>query len=386
MVKPTIIVIGYNRPKSLNRLLTSLNEMEVEEKDINLYISLDKAKNDDVGNNECVNVANDFEWKLGNKIVDIKSSNYGLKNHVLYCGDLTEKFENVIVLEDDIVVSKYMYKYACSLLEFYKDDANIAGFSLYSFPRNFNNLKKFNPLNNGTDCYFMKIACSWGQMWTKKQWNDFYKWYLQNEKIDFNKEDTLEVIKGWGNKSWLKYYMLYLVKNNKYYTFPYESFTTNFSDVGVHCESVNNNYQANMIYDKKNDFYFEKFNKSSVIYDNYFENEKLNDILKYDEKIDGDFYGQKKNITTKYLLSSQILDYKIISSYSLEMYPYEMNIIYDIKGNDLFLYDTSTIEKNKNKRNNLIDYIYGIRFISVKEKIKIINEFLSDILKKIIKR
>ena len=50
-------------------------------------------------------IANDFNWRLGEKKVIIHTQKLGLRNHFIWVGDQTERFKNVIFLEDDLIVS-----------------------------------------------------------------------------------------------------------------------------------------------------------------------------------------------------------------------------------------------------------------------------------------
>ena len=129
-----IVVVAFNREKSLIRLLNSLNSLVVQkEEEIPLYISIDRAKDRNLENQRVVEIAKEFEWKFGKKIVNYREKNMGLKKHILECGKLTDIYENIIVLEDDIVVSPLMYTYAKQVIDFYKGNKEIAGFGLYSF-------------------------------------------------------------------------------------------------------------------------------------------------------------------------------------------------------------------------------------------------------------
>ena len=81
----------------------------------------------------------------------------------------------------------------------------------------------------------------------------------------------------------------------------------------------------------------------------------------------------------KYLLSSRVLPYKVIKTFALQMRPQEQNIIYDVQGNDIFLYD-SEIEASKSQGNaeeNHYIYchrIYGNTRLLLKTCFKLIIE------------
>ena len=385
----TVCVVSYNRPKSLIRILNSLSQANYDNDKITLYISIDKDKNNSSENQECFKIATDFNWNFGEKVVDYKKENLGLRKHILQCGCLTNEYENVIVFEDDIVVSPDFYLYAKSALNFYNNDDRIAGFGIYSFPKNPANRLPFYPLNIGYDSYFMQYACSWGQMWTKKQWNLFYAWYKENSDKDLHSDNFPDYIANWKDSSWLKYYMKYVVENNKYFVYPYNSYSTNFTDVGTHNKVSDIAFQT-IISSNTKKFNFCSLDDSFAVYDVFFENQKLNKILNIKDNVDVNFYNEKSSIKNKYLLTTQKLNYHIEKSYNLSMYPYEQNIINNVDGNDLFLYDTSIIETNKINTNfNLYNYLYRLGDMNKKEFIGLckylfsygINKFFNKIKK-----
>lgn len=150
----------------------------------------------------------------------MNGSNLGLKRHVLKCGNLTQIYDNIIVLEDDLIVSPLLYTYAKQVLHYYKDREEIAGFGLYSFQRNPTSNMPFYPINDGTDVYFLQYACSWGQMWTKNKWGDFYNWYNENKDKEFYDRKIPSHVCNWDNKSWLKYHIKYVIEANKFFVYP----------------------------------------------------------------------------------------------------------------------------------------------------------------------
>ena len=393
MKEITIVIIAFNRPNSIQRLLTSLEKLIVlNNEKVRLYISIDR--NNSKENQKVVEIANSYIWKFGEKIVNYRDKNLGLKEHVLKCGNLTNEYENIIVLEDDIVISPLMIIYAKQVLSFYQNDNNIAGFGLYSFQRNPLNHLPFTPMNNSSDVYFLQHACSWGQIWTKEKWNEFYNWYLKNKNTDFYKYKEIPTnIINWGEKSWLKYYVIYNILNNKFFVYPQVGLTSNFTDKGTHNKESSIAYQCNIYSDnldpKTIKFKFTPFSKSNNKYDAFFENIDLKNILNEKNIIIADFYGEKSieyiNQQKGYLLSTKKYNYKIIKSYALNMYPYEMNIINNITGNDIFLYNKEIPEKNKLKYNKikLFKYVYKLDFLSKEDILRIIKNLTKDLINRL---
>ena len=70
---PVIIVVAYNRPGSLKRLLDSLSRAVYSLDNVSIIISIDHKENDS-RSLEVVAIANSFEWKFGHKTVLLRES------------------------------------------------------------------------------------------------------------------------------------------------------------------------------------------------------------------------------------------------------------------------------------------------------------------------
>ena len=169
MNKPAIVTIAYNRPDSLGRLLSSLGNAKYPEgSEVTLVISIDKSDTDEV-----VRLAKEYEWPFGEKVVIARKERMGLKNHVLACGDLTDTYGSIIVLEDDLYVSPSFYEYAVKALDFTEGDERIGGVSLYNHLFNVHARRSFMAIDDGYDNWYFQFASSWGQAYTKSQWDGF---------------------------------------------------------------------------------------------------------------------------------------------------------------------------------------------------------------------
>jgi glycosyltransferase involved in cell wall biosynthesis len=229
MEYPTIVVVAYNRKNSLKRLLSSIEKADYPNKKITLVISVDCDPKNPKMEEEIVNIAEKFQWKQGRKIL-LKHTKKDLKNHIFACGDLTYAYNTVLILEDDLFVSRYFYMYALDALEFYQNDNNIAGIALYNHSYNETKKIQFRAIDDAYDTYFMKLTCSWGQVFTRKQWYSFREWQFQN--IDRSKILLPHDISCWPTSSWKKEYTQYLIHQEKYFVYPRVSYTTNFCEPG----------------------------------------------------------------------------------------------------------------------------------------------------------
>ena len=374
-----ILVIAYNRIESLKRLLYSLNYSHYERNDISLIISIDKGDN-----REVVAYANSFEWLHGLKKIIMHKENLGLRKHVLLCGSYLEEYDALIVLEDDIFVAPSFFLFAQSAVDYYHSDPKIAGISLYSFSLNYQTNMPFIPEKKDADVYFMSCAQSWGQVWLKNQWKEFMKWYDEHEKDPWNEAKLPKVICNWPKSSWLKYHTRYCIEKEKYFVYPYISYTTNFSDEGTHSKGLNTAYQVPLQQGLLSIFKFVILDNKAVIYDGYFERVGLGYYLNISEdNLCVNFYDEKQINGYRYLLSSRKLPYEVVKSFALSLKPYELNIYYDIFGEDLFLYDTSKKVlkvKDKSTIEGKSKYLWSYRSISV------LHISTYNMLKEIVKR
>jgi len=227
--KPAIVVAAFNRPLSLRRILSSLhNAVFVGHTDVPLVVSIDGG-----GSKEVAAIAQDFEWKHGTKRVIRHEQNLGLRRHILSCGDLSQEFGSVIILEEDCYVSWHFYSFAVECLNYYQDEPRIAGISLHSPRHNEAAYLPFLPLHDGRDVFFMQVPSSWGQIWTRQQWQAFKSYYNRGQTIGLLDPLPANVI-GWPETSWKKYFYKYMVENDLFFVYPAAARATNFCDPGTH--------------------------------------------------------------------------------------------------------------------------------------------------------
>jgi len=380
MKKPAIVVVAYNRPNSLKRILQSISLANYNsQKDIPLIISIDKATNED----EVVKVAKEFKWNFGKKEIRTFKERQGLRKHVIQCGDLSIKYGAAIILEDDLFVSPNYYNYIVNALDFYENSPKIVGYALYSHEWNGYSNKFFQPIADQFDTYLGQFSITWGQCWTKESWEKFKDWYAQKEDPIQDNLYIPQNINNWSKQSWGKYFVNYIVENDLYYVIPRISLSTNFSEMGQHAKDFNTDHQVRILSSNNYSYNFAP-EKKAIKYDIYFENKELynffdNEIVNDGITIDLNGYGRINN-NNRYILSTKQLKYKVIKKYGLLLRPIDMNIINSIEGNDIFLYDTKQISKNKNKNSTNI-LRYELRGIPNKQILKYIISIIMKRLK-----
>jgi len=336
-MKPAIIVIGFNRPQALERLLTALSNSEYPEHSIPLYISIDQS-----GTTEVKDVAEAFEWKFGTKEVLVREQHLGLKAHVLACGDLIAPHGSAIFLEDDLLVSPHFYPYASRALRYYDSTDTVAGISLYSYDFTENGYLPFQSLDDGSGVYFMQMAASWGQAWTTQQWQHFSTWLADHPSYDHTQLPGYTAL--WGNQSWKRHFIQFLQATDRYFVFPNTAFSTNFEDAGTHASSKGI-YQVPLELSNA-EVTFTPFDASETVYDAWFEllprclNKWAPHLATFDYAVD--LYGQKlpHELKRPYALTTK-KGTNPVKTFSGELYPLPQNVILQVPGNSIQLTETA---------------------------------------------
>lgn len=354
-----IVSVGYNRLISQRRMLESAKRADYSNyKNVPLVISIDCS-----GDEELYDFARNFEWPHGDKYVIIREKRMGLKEHILACGDLTKHFKGVILLEDDLYVSKDFYNYTMQMEAAYGDSERVASISLYSNEVNGYCWLPLVRLKNESDVFADQAVSTWGEAWNTRMWNEFREWLAKTD-IPWEQIDMPHQIKEW-TKAWSKFYDAYMVMEDKYSIFPYTSQTTNFSDAGEHGAANNTIVQVSLQQGCKQ--YLTLPFDQLVRYDVYSNNLLLPEVLGIPRMdICLDLYGVRPNDKNcRYYLSVKRLPFKVIKSYGLFMRPQELNVIEGIPGNDIFLYDTSERggkPKGGSKAGRIIYYLHGFNY------------------------
>lgn len=351
MSRLAVVVVGYNRVSGMKRLLSSLECAYYGTDKVDLIISIDNS-----GLAEPIEAAQQFVWTHGEKLVRSFPQRQGLRKHILSCGEYLQQYDAIAVLEDDIVVSPAYYEYMKQTVEYYKDNSDIAGISLYTHKTNVNVNAPFDAQSGTYDVYYQQFAQSWGQIWMKNQWADFVKWYESHSCDSVAADNVPQYVSNWPETSWLKYHIKYCIDNNKYFVYPYNSLSTCFCDVGEHCKEANTAYQVPMLVQVGKCYALSDDIDKLVVYDAFFERVGLEKRLEFEtDELCVDIYGHRTNTQGKrYLLTTKAMPFELVKGYSLEMRPHELNIIMGVEGDDVFLYDTT--KQCPKKQNDISAY------------------------------
>ena len=146
-----IALFVYNRPELLLRVLNSLKQNPEVEKS-KLYIFSDGSKNkDDINKVNAVRkiIAN-ISWSKELEIIKSEKNQGLAKSIISGVTALLKKHDSVIVLEDDLLVSKGFLKYMNEALRIYKNSNDVICVSGYIFALDKKLPETF--FINGADC------------------------------------------------------------------------------------------------------------------------------------------------------------------------------------------------------------------------------------------
>lgn len=354
---PAIVVVAYNRPASLSRLLASLARADYTGCDnIELIISIDHSDSDQV-----THIARSFDWKAGTKRLVTHERRLGLKDHVLACGDLAREYPSVILLEDDLIVSPAFYQYSRQALAFYGEDPAIAGISLYTFIYNEFAHIPFRVIDDGSEVYFVQSAVSWGQIWTARHWTEFRSWFeAHGEREPFSA--VPKAVRMWPQTSWKKYFNAYMAAAGKYFVVPRYAMSTNMGDAGSHFPSQVTHYTAPISLGRPG-FRFTPLAESKCRYDAFFELEP--DCLKSlaasiaDFDFCVDLHGTKElsQMDAPYALTARP-SRNALKTYGLRHLPPELNVILDEPGDFFSLASRESLLEMPEKKMQVLRYFF----------------------------
>lgn len=335
-----IVIPCFKRVDALVDLCDSLLKADYGGDRVSLVFSIDYAEGSAVPS-----FADGFSWPYGDKTVIRHEKNIGLRNNILSCGDLTEKYDAVIILEDDLEVMPAFYQFAKAAAIFYNNDDRIAGISIYQYFIEERSRNLFLPIDEGYDVYFVKWASSWGQLWTQNQWRHFRQWLKYHD--DISSIEVPSKIKEW-KKSWKKFFIAYLTDTNRYFVFPRSSYVYNGNkEGGIH--SVNTNMvitSSPLVTYHKKKFLFARLDEVQYRYDAFFQLEsRLVMIDNMEYQVDFDLFGNKEFFHSPFVITSRTCNKKdIIISYDAGMLPLELNVLYCKKGDIFHLIKSNTID------------------------------------------
>lgn len=237
-----IVLFVYNRPEHTKKTVEALKN-NIFANSSNLYIYSDASKNEEDEKN--VTAVKEYLIKItGFKSVTIieRENNCGLANNIIDgVTDLVNKYGRVIVLEDDIVTSKYFLQYMNDALTIYESDKKVMQISGYMYPID---------TDSFSETFFLPIISSWGWATWKDRWAFFeknaakiVKEFTNDDINNFNLDNTYDfwqqVLNNKNNfiNTWAVFWYAAVFKRDGLVLYPQKSLVKNigFDGSGVNC-------------------------------------------------------------------------------------------------------------------------------------------------------
>jgi hypothetical protein len=228
-----IVVIAYNRPEQLARLLHSIRQsLEILDYRAQVLVSIDG------GTASCVEVCNNFSG-LGVETI-ARKTRLGLRQHVLACGDMLSELDSGIFLEDDLIVTPAALSFAMQATPIGRKQGRVAALSLYSFHLN-EFARDWLPRQDVCgDVFYAQTSSSWGQVWWRDKWEMFRSWMSEGGSARVSDIRMPGPIKKWPDTSWKKLHNAFLAEANLFSMIPKSSVVFNCGAKGMnHTGQVN---------------------------------------------------------------------------------------------------------------------------------------------------
>ena len=247
MYAPVVLFV-YNRINHVKEVINALSN-NLESIDTDLYIFSDGPKNDS-DETKINNLRNYLKTIIGFKSVKVveNENNLGLTNSIISgLNTIFKSHENVIVLEDDILTSRFFLKYMNSALVLYSNEKKVGSISGYRYP----------PILQSRFNFFIKGGDCWGWATWKDRWDDFsldidYRSNMTNFyiKMHFNYlysyKFTEILSKSYlEKKTWAIRWHCHLYFNNQLTLYPHKTLVNNIGNdgSGTNCE-LNNSFNS----------------------------------------------------------------------------------------------------------------------------------------------
>jgi hypothetical protein len=257
MINAPIALFVYNRPVHTFKTLKALEACDLA-KTSNLYIFCDGPK--DMANDKSIDLLKNVNeickknYDFNTIKIIINEINLGLSKSIINgVESVLEKHDRVIVLEDDIVVSKGFLRYMNDALNLYEHEPKVGCIHGWNYPLNSKNINQ--------DTFFLYGADCWGWATWKRAWNKFEgngnlllnKIIESNKQFEFNRRNTIDFVQmlqdqiNGNNDSWAIRWHASLFNENMYCLHPVKSMVIN---IGL--DSTGSNFGSSTINQKLN--------------------------------------------------------------------------------------------------------------------------------------
>jgi len=237
-----VVLFAYARPEHTRRALEAL-AVNALAKQSDLIVYADAARNEmEVERVQAVRAIVHAVSGFRSVTVVERETNYGLARNIIEgVTEVCNCHDRVIVLEDDLVTSKYFLRYMNESLDLYQHEERVMHVSGSSYP--------IEKLGRQEDTYFLRVPLCWGWGTWRRAWAEFKKdlsvmqrfdaamirsfnfdhTYNYWEQMEFNREEKIN--------TWFVFWYAQVFLRNGLSLFPACSMAQNIGHdgSGVHC-------------------------------------------------------------------------------------------------------------------------------------------------------
>jgi len=361
MTSIPIVLVGYNRPASLARALSSIERADYPSgESIPLVLNVDGG-----GPNGTADLANSFVWRHGEKTVNVRPERLGMRENSLRSGDLCAGKGAAIFVEDDTYLSPAFYRYCSESFRAVAGKPKVLAASLYSFRFCEFDQLRFEPILDGFDNYYMKSATTWGVMFFETEWFKFRSWMETYGRSSLTLDDYIpEPITRWPATSWKRYINKYLSLTDSYVFYPRTSYANNYLDVGEHFSGDVNNFRV-PISPVVAGCNFSELSSSLARYDAFYEIEAdcifgpNSDFDSGNVEIDLRQTKARSQFRRPLTLSTRKAS-SVIRTFGAAHLPLEENILYQVPGEEInFCQTEAVLDERQISEPQAVRYYHG---------------------------
>jgi len=341
-VFPAIVVAAYNRPDELQQLCTSLNRADIPSQTPIVFSIDGEGEHQDA----VIGVAQQFDWDKGPKEVRVHA-HLGLVDHFHLCGDLTEEFGSVIVLEDDLIVAPSFHLWASAALGATSHDDRIAGVSLATpFFDGYRHLP-FEPVLDGSDGVYLQVPWYDGMAWNRRMWADY-------RSAPSTPDTPLHAaLTGLDEDEWFPDAMRYLIATDRFYLMPRNAHATNSGAAGAHFDEATNWFQVPLTMRSPSSFIIAALDDALAVYDDHMEldvgalKRLVPELSEMDLTVDLLAVRNQTSITTEMVVTSRNVR-SSKQAWGADLHPLVANLVHNVPGDAIHLARTADLAGAEN--------------------------------------
>ena len=172
-----IIVLAMDRPRSLLRLLESLERADYDNDEGGVVLDILVDFSGSIAHEQTLALAQNFRFSHGPKYVRTRQGqNGGLARAWYDAWTPTSPSARCVILEDDLEVSPVFYRYLQSAWQAYHDRSDIAGITLQRQVLQWSPYPRPVSVTNAHDAFLYSLVGTWGFSPHPKVWTKFLEW------------------------------------------------------------------------------------------------------------------------------------------------------------------------------------------------------------------